>query len=75
MEVKRGAFVYVPLLGIDDKIGFVTPNEKYGLVAYKTRVTLEAIMVAKYDSELLNIKEDVSVHLMKNITYAYVKKI
>ena len=72
--MKRGAFIYVPLLDIDDKIGFVTPNEKYGLVAYKARVTLDAIMAAKYDSELFNIKEDVPVHLMKNITYAYAKR-
>lgn len=68
--MKREVFVYVPLSDIDDKIGFVTPNEKYGLVAYKARVTLEAIMASKYDSEFLNIKEDVPVHLMKNITYA-----
>jgi DNA-binding GntR family transcriptional regulator len=27
-------------------------------------------MASKHDSELLNIKEDVPVHLMKNITYA-----
>jgi DNA-binding GntR family transcriptional regulator len=68
--MKRGAFVYVPLSDIDDKTRFVIPNEKYGLVAYKARVTLEAIMASKHDSELLNIKEDVPVHLMKNITYA-----
>jgi len=68
--MKRGTFVYVPLSDTDDKIGFVIPNEKYGLVAYKARVTLEAIMASKHNSELLNIKEDVPVHLMKNITYA-----
>jgi len=73
--MKRGAFAYVPLLDIDNKIGFVTPNGKYGLVAYKTRVTLEVIMVTKYDLEPINIKEDLPVHLMKNITYAYAKKI
>jgi len=27
-------------------------------------------MASKHDSELLNIKKDVPVHLMKNITYA-----
>lgn len=67
--MKRGAFIYVPLSDIDDKTRFVIPNEKYGLVAYKARVTLEAIMASKRDSELLNIKEDVPVYLMKNITY------
>ena len=53
---------------LTDKSLYQTLAEKYGLVAYKAKVTLEAIIASKYDSELLNIKEDAPIHLMKNIT-------
>jgi len=43
--------------------------KKYGLVAYKERVSLEPIVASKYDSRLLNIKENAPVHLIKNIIY------
>ena len=53
-----------------DKSLYQTLAEKHGLVAYKARVTLEAIIASKYDSELLNIEENAApVHLMKEITY------
>ena len=54
---------------LTDKSLYQTLAEKYGLIAYKARATLEAIVASKYDSELLNIKEGAPVHLMKNITY------
>jgi len=54
---------------LTDKSLYQTLAEKYGLVPHKARVTLEAIVASKYDSELLNIKEGAPVHLMKNITY------
>ena len=54
---------------LTDKSLYRVLAEKYGLVAYKARITLEAIIASKYDSELLNIKEGAPVHLMKNITY------
>ena len=53
---------------LTDKSLYQTLAEKYGLVAYKAKVTLEAIIASKYDSEFLNIKEGVSIHLIKNIT-------
>jgi GntR family transcriptional regulator len=54
---------------LTDKSLYSTLAEKYGLVAYKARATLEAIVASKHDSELLNIKEGAPVHLMSNITY------
>jgi len=54
---------------LTDKSLYQTLAEKYRLVAYKARVTLEAIIASKYDSELLNIKREAPVHLMKNITF------
>lgn len=43
--------------------------EKYGSVAYKARVTLEAIIASNYESELLNIKEGAPIQLIREITY------
>jgi len=54
---------------LTDKSLYQTLAEKHGLIPYKARVTLEAIVASEYDSELLNIKESAPVHLMKNITY------
>lgn len=54
---------------LTDKSLYQTLAKKYELVAYKARVTLEAIIASKYDSDLLNIKGGAPVHLMKNITY------
>ena len=54
---------------LTDKSLYQTLAEKYGLVAYKARVTLEAIIASKYDSELLKIKEKAPIHLMKNVTH------
>ena len=54
---------------LTDKSLYQTLAERHGLVAYKARVTLEAIVASEYDSELLHIKESAPVHLMKNITY------
>ena len=59
---------------LTDKSLYQTLAEKYGLVAYKARVTLEAIVASEYDSELLNIKEGAPIHLMKNITYTNTKE-
>ena len=59
---------------LTDKSLYQTLAEKHGLVAYKAKVTLEAIIASKYDAELLNIKEGAPVHLMKNITYTNTKE-
>ncbi|MDI3547286.1 MAG: GntR family transcriptional regulator, N-acetylglucosamine utilization regulator [Halanaerobiales bacterium] len=54
---------------LEDKSLYRILAEKYELVAYKARVTLEPIVASEYDSELLNIEEGAPIHLMQNITY------
>lgn len=38
--------------------------EKYGLNAYKVKVTLEPVVASEYETELLHIEEGAPVHLM-----------
>ena len=44
-------------------------SEKYRLIPYKAKMSLEPIIASEYDARILNIEKGAPVHLMQNITY------
>ncbi|MHC2995051.1 MAG: GntR family transcriptional regulator [Candidatus Atribacteria bacterium] len=54
---------------LENKSLYRVLTNKYGLKPYRAEITLEPIVASKYDSRLLNMEENASVHLIKNIIY------
>ncbi len=54
---------------LEDKSLYNLLHEKYKLIPYKAKVSLEPIIASEYDAKILNIDEGAPIHFMQNVTF------